>query len=247
MLDPERFLAAGIDGCRAGWIVAGWDGTAWVLERVEALADVVPLMRQQATVCIDMPIGLSVTGVRQCDAAARRLLGPRRSSVFPAPPRMALVDRPYAELNTASKRRFDRGLSKQTFHLLPKIRETEALLRGGLCRAQEWLETHPELCFTALNDGTPMQHNKKTDAGFRERISVLERSLQYPIHSLINQTLKRTLRSQVLRDDLVDAMVCGVVACLPTDRRISLPMDEVEIDEEGFRMEITCPALPASS
>ena len=247
MLDPERFLAAGIDGCRAGWIVAGWDGTAWVLERVEALADVVPLMRQQATVCIDMPIGLSVTGVRQCDAAARRLLGPRRSSVFPAPPRMALVDRPYAELNTASKRRFDRGLSKQAFYLLPKIRETEALLRGGLCRAQEWLETHPELCFTALNDGTPMQHNKKTDAGFRERIAVLERSLQYPIHSLVKRTQERTLRSQVLRDDLVDAMVCGVVACLPTDRRISLPMDEVEIDEEGFRMEITCPALPASS
>ena len=247
MLDPERFLAAGIDGCRAGWIVAGWDGTAWVLERVEALADVVPLMRQRATVCIDMPIGLSVTGVRQCDAAARRLLGPRRSSVFPAPPRMALVDRPYAELNTASKQRFDRGLSKQAFYLLPKIRETEALLRGGLCRAQEWLETHPELCFTALNDGAPMQHNKKTDAGFRERISVLERSLQYPIHSLINQMLERTLRSQVLRDDLVDAMVCGVVACLPTDRRMSVPVDEVEIDQVGLRMAITCPALPASS
>ena len=247
MLDPERFLAAGIDGCRAGWIVAGWDGTAWVLERVEALADVVPLMRQQATVCIDMPIGLSVTGVRQCDAAARRLLGPRRSSVFPAPPRMALVDRPYAELNTASKRRFDRGLSKQAFYLLPKIRETEALLRGGLCRAQEWLETHPELCFTALNDGTPMQHNKKTDAGFRERIAVLERSLQYPIHSLVKQTQERTLRSQVLRDDLVDAMVCGVVACLPTDRRMSVPVDEVEIDQVGLRMAITCPALPASS
>ena len=247
MLDPERFLAAGIDGCRAGWIVAGWDGTAWVLERVEALADVVPLMRQRATVCIDMPIGLSVTGVRQCDAAARRLLGPRRSSVFPAPPRMALVDRPYAELNTASKRRFDRGLSKQAFYLLPKIRETEALLRGGLCRAQEWLETHPELCFTALNDGTPMQHNKKTDAGFRERISVLERSLQYPIHSLVKRTQERTLRSQVLRDDLVDAMVCGVVACLPTDRRMSVPVDEVEIDQVGLRMAITCPALPASS
>ena len=247
MLDPERFLAAGIDGCRAGWIIAGWDGTAWVLERVEALADVVPLMRQRATVCIDMPIGLSVTGVRQCDAAARRLLGPRRSSVFPAPPRMALVDRPYAELNTASKRRFDRGLSKQTFHLLPKIRETEALLRGGLYRAQQWLETHPELCFTALNDGTPMQHNKKTDAGFKERIAVLERSLQYPIHSLVKRTQERTLRSQVLRDDLVDAMVCGVVACLPTDRRMSVPVDEVEIDQVGLRMAITCPALPASS
>ena len=246
MLDPDRFLAAGIDGCRAGWIVAGWDGAAWVLERVETLADAVPLMRKGATVCIDMPIGLSVTGVRQCDAAARRLLGPRRSSVFPAPPRMALVDRPYAELNKESKQRFDRGLSKQAFHLLPKIRETEALLRGGLCRAQKWLETHPELCFTALNDGAPMQHNKKKDAGFRERIAVLERVLEYPIDALVNQMQERTPRSQVLRDDLVDAMVCGVVACLPADRRISLPMDEVEIDEEGFRMEITCPALTVS-
>jgi len=246
VLDPDRFLAAGIDGCRAGWIVAGWDGAAWVLERVETLADAVPLMRKGATVCIDMPIGLSVTGVRKCDAAARRLLGPRRSSVFPAPPRMALVDRPYAELNKESKQRFDRGLSKQAFHLLPKIRETEGLLRGGLCRAQKWLETHPELCFTALNDGAPMQHNKKKDAGFRERIAVLERVLEYPIHALVNQMQERTLRSQVLRDDLVDAMVCGVVACLPADRRISLPMDEVEIDEEGFRMEITCPALTVS-
>ena len=247
MLEAGRFLAAGIDGCRAGWIIAGWDGATWALERVETLTDVVPLMRKRATVCIDMPIGLSVTGARQCDVAARRLLGPRRSSVFPAPPRMALADRPYAELNTMSKQRFDRGLSKQTFYLLPKIRETEALLRGGHCRAQEWLETHPELCFTALNDGTPMQHNKKTDAGFRERIAVLERALQYPIHSLVKRTQERTLRSQVLRDDVVDAMVCGVVACLPTDRRMSVPVGEVEIDEVGLRMAITCPSLPASS
>ena len=72
MLETGRFLAAGIDGCRAGWIIAGWDGTAWALERVETLADVAPLMRNRATVCIDMPIGLSVTGARQCDVAARR-------------------------------------------------------------------------------------------------------------------------------------------------------------------------------
>jgi hypothetical protein len=58
---------------------------------------------------------------------------------------------------------------------------------------------------------------------------------------------ERTLRSQVLRDDLVDAMVCGVAACLPTDRRMSVPVGEVEIDEVGLRMAITCPALPALS
>ena len=245
MPEPRRFLAAGIDGCRDGWIIAGWDGSVWRLERIKALADAAQLMGHQSTVCIDIPIGLATNGKRQCDVAARQLLGRRRSSVFPAPPRLALSDRSYNELNTASKQRFDRGLSKQTFYLLPKIRETEALLRGALCRGQEWLETHPELCFTALNHGMPMQHNKKTDAGFRERIDVLERSFQYPILPLVMQMQECTLRSQLLRDDLVDALVCGVVARLPADQRMSVPVDEVEIDEVGLRMAITCPAFPA--
>ena len=247
MSESGRFLVAGIDGCRAGWIIAGWDGNTWALERVEKLANAVPLMQKHATVCIDIPIGLSDNGKRQCDVAARQLLGPRRSSVFPAPPRLALVDRPYAELNAASKQQFHRGISKQAFYLLPKIRETEALLRGGLRRNQEWLETHPELCFAAFNHGSPMRHNKKTDAGFRERVDVLERSLRHPILPIVTQMVERTLRSQLLRDDVLDALICGVVARLPADQRISMPVGEAEIDEVGLRMAITCPVLPALS
>jgi predicted RNase H-like nuclease len=39
---------------------------------------------------IDIPIGLTASGPRSCDLEARRLLGPRRSSVFPAPAREVL-------------------------------------------------------------------------------------------------------------------------------------------------------------
>jgi predicted RNase H-like nuclease len=81
-----------------------------------------------ARVCIDIPIGLSETGLRGCDREARRLLGPRRSSVFAAPPYFALEERSYPELNEESKRRFGRGISKQAFYLLPKIRETDSHL-----------------------------------------------------------------------------------------------------------------------
>ena len=85
-----------------------------------------------ATVCIDIPIGLSSDGFRACDRAARQLLGKRRSSVFPVPPRLALAPLTYEEINLASKGHCGKGVSKQAFHLLPKIRETEALL-GSSC------------------------------------------------------------------------------------------------------------------
>ena len=44
-----------------------------------------------AVFSIDIPIGLTDSGPRQCDIQARRLLGARRgTSVFPAPIRPAL-------------------------------------------------------------------------------------------------------------------------------------------------------------
>jgi predicted RNase H-like nuclease len=44
-----------------------------------------------AMVAIDIPIGLTETGeARTCDIEARRLVGLRRSSIFPAPDRRIL-------------------------------------------------------------------------------------------------------------------------------------------------------------
>ena len=136
-----------------------------------------PRLAPTATVCIDIPIGLSDDGSRACDREARQLLGARRSSVFSVPPRLALPEASYAEINAASKRHCGRGISKQAFYLLPKIREAERLLRSSPERYAGWLETHPELCFCALNGGIPMGDNKKTDAGYRQRRSLLERQI----------------------------------------------------------------------
>jgi len=100
------------------------------------------MLAPQATVCVDIPIGLSRDGFRACDRAARQLLGKRSTPLS------------YEELNLASKAHCGKGVSKQAFYLLPKIREAEALLRSPNSDGLDWLETHPELCFSSFN-GAP--------------------------------------------------------------------------------------------
>ena len=235
-------IAAGIDGCRGGWVCAGWDGAGWSLDCLPTLESIVPMLAPHATVCIDIPIGLSSDGFRACDRAARQLLGKRSSSVFPVPPRLALAPLTYEEINSASKEHCGKGVSKQAFYLLPKIRETEALLRSSGSDNFDWLETHPELCFSSFNGAVPMKHTKKTDAGFRERRRILSRHIQTKtVDSLIRNLMASVPRGQCARDDMMDALVCGVVARLDAARRECLPPGEQEFDEVGLPMRICYP------
>jgi predicted RNase H-like nuclease len=108
-------------------------------------------------IAVDMPIGLPAEGRRACDSEARRMLGARRSSVFPVPTRDALDATAFADV---------RGLSIQGWHLVPKIREVDA------CWESRVVECSPELTFTVLA-GAPMTQNKRTPEGRAERLAVL--------------------------------------------------------------------------
>ena len=241
------FIVAGIDGCRGGWVCAGWDGERWTLRCQPDLESILPLLKPHATVCIDIPIGLSSDGFRACDQAARKLLGRRSSSVFPVPPRLALASLSYEEINRASRAHCGKGVSKQAFYLLPKIREAEALLRLSDHHALDWLETHPELCFSGLNGGAPMEESKKTDAGYRERRRILARHIPVrTVDRLLRSLMTSVPRARCARDDMLDALVCGVVARFDASARDCLPQDEREFDELGLPMRI-CYPLPTAS
>jgi predicted RNase H-like nuclease len=165
---------AGIDGCRAGWVVA-WladaEGPATV-EVVPTLARVVAALADAAITLagIDMPIGLPASGRRACDVAARARLGPRASSVFPAPVRAALEATSYPEALRRSRAVDGRGLPKQSWFLIPKIVEVDAAVRAA--GVQRLLEVHPELAFAALA-GRPLDAAKRTPQGRAERVGLL--------------------------------------------------------------------------
>ena len=162
-----RFV--GVDGCPTGWIAVAWDGasstTAHFLSSISALPDVIA---DAAVVAIDMPVVVPETE-RAAEAELRAFLGPRRSSVFATPPRVAFDAPDYASANDAARAAIGKGISRQAWAIVPKIREVAAWLPTiGL----PVIEAHPEASFSMLL-GAPATASKKTWAGMTERFNAL--------------------------------------------------------------------------
>lgn len=153
-------------------------------------------------IIVDIPIGLSERSARQADAEARKVLGPRASSVFLTPPRIAIEQDNYALARQEARQLTGRSLSSQGFALRQKILEVAAVAE----RDPRVLEGHPEVSFWALAGGRPMSHSKKTWNGQMERRQLLaEAGLALP------DRLKGTA-GHVPVDDILDAAVLAWTA-----------------------------------
>ena len=108
-------MVYGVDGCRdpkrstnGAWLVVAFSdqGEVGSAAVVEAFAMVLDKARDGELILVDIPIGLCdhTRPTRTCDQEARRLIGPRRSSVFPAPSRAALLAADYREANERNQR-----------------------------------------------------------------------------------------------------------------------------------------------
>jgi predicted RNase H-like nuclease len=231
----------GVDGCRGGWFMVGLaaDGgnACKLLHHIDELD---AYLAAAQCILIDIPIGLlrHETQERACDKQTRKILGrPRGSSVFPAPSRCALHCISYQAANAHNVSCSGRGLSRQSFGILPKIREVDSYL-DTLARRRKIHEMHPELCFWALNQHMAMRNNKKTRAGFAERLAVLTRHYRQA-QDAIATALQQYPRSRVARDDIVDALV-GAVTARHAQALRHFPENPAQ-DEKGLVMEIVYP------
>ncbi|MDP0492548.1 MAG: DUF429 domain-containing protein [Verrucomicrobiota bacterium JB023] len=217
----SQSIAVGIDACRGGWIAAsGEEPGLRVFGSFDSLADSFP---EGSILMVDIPIGLpdGDSAGRECDRLARQGLAPRRgSSVFPAPLRATLAADSYEEACHLSSQLCGKKLSKQTFNILPKVREVDTYLRGT-ARHRVW-ECHPELAFCGLNGGTPLLHSKKTDEGKQERLDLLAPIIP-GVQDIYAKTLAGIPRLQAAADDILDALVNFSVASAPPERWRILP------------------------
>jgi predicted RNase H-like nuclease len=170
-------LVAGVDGCRGGWVavIAGCHPQDDRPCEVAVVTSVAPLLAriergELAALAIDMPIGLADSAPRRCDLEARRLLGRRRSSVFPAPVRATLGAADHAEAGRRSRAASGRSLSIQAFNLLPKVAELDRLL--GPQHHDTVVEAHPELAFLRLAGGRALPP-KRTPEGRARRVELV--------------------------------------------------------------------------
>jgi predicted RNase H-like nuclease len=234
---PGDRILVGVDGCRGGWIAVIDDGGRLDSRVFADWAGLMAELQRARLIGVDIPIGLPGRDSRQCDVRARRRLGqPRGSSVFPAPVRGVLTDGlSYLEASDLHRRIDGRGLSRQAYSLLPKIREVDGYLREDIARQQRIIEIHPEVSFAAWDGGRAMACKKSKPVGRLERERLIDR--EWPGQG---ERLWNAVRgADCARDDLNDAF-----AALWTVGRVLAGKAEtlafvVERDDVGLRMEIT--------
>ena len=196
-------VAVGLDGCPTGWIAAVVDdGRLAAVEYRESARAVLEAYPDAKAFAFDIPIHLSASGDREADREARRFLPTgRSSSIFNAPPLAALHAASYEEANELSRQVAGKGLSRQSFALLPKIREV-AEVAAEHARV---LEAHPEVSFAALSDGRTLP-SKKTWDGLMQRRALLS-AAGLAIPDVVGEASRRGAA-----DDIVDAVACAWTA-----------------------------------
>ncbi len=224
---PERPVL-GVDGCRGGWVVVSWHEETVHATFTESLATSVEQLRSGAVaaMAVDMPIGMLDGQPRACDVAARKMLGPRRSSVFPTPVRATLAATDYRDACARSIAASGKALSKQAFNLLPKIAELDDLVTPQ--DQDRLVEAHPECAFVRLADGT-LAEPKRTPAGREMRQRLLAAH-----DPLLGDIVAAHPELPVL--DLIDAAVLCITArhvTSGTEHRLG-----TDVDATGLRAEV---------
>jgi len=217
---------AGLDGCRSGWVLVVLDGDGVAPAGGSAPGAVVagPLTisahrgfteavheaqhRAAAAIGVDMPIGLSLDGRRAADDAARRLLGSRRSTVFPTPARAVLDAVDYRDALARHRAACGKGLSIQAWNLVAKIAEVDRWVtpaHDGLV-----FEVHPELAFSRLA-GAVLAEPKKTPEGRARRLALIGDALGLDAGDRAALVGARPARG-VAADDVLDAAAVALSA-----------------------------------
>jgi predicted RNase H-like nuclease len=183
-----------------------------------------------------MPIGLVERGVRAADVAAKRVLGRWNARVFLTPARGVFACDDYPAANVLSRELTGKGLSKQMWHIMPKIREVDDALQDEPRLRGVVRECHPEICFWGLGGGV-IGVNKKTPEGFAARLAVLERFVPGAADR-VGDGLRGLPKGTAQADDVVDAMVCAVTAAGVWDGSLRTLPESPERDARGLAMEM---------
>jgi predicted RNase H-like nuclease len=231
-------IVVGVDGCRAGWLAVRLSRRG--VSESQIFPDIAALWsayRRADLILVDIPIGLpEAVNDRDCDRAARKILGPRRASVFPVPCRPAVYAPNYDAAIKINEQLTGKRIFRATWNLIPRMRQVDELLQSEPRARMVIREAHPEVLFGGLNQGRPMAFAKKGAAGEAERLEVLQRV--YPRAKSLFLEMKETLpKGSAAPDDLMDALAAAVTGLVGGMELKTLP-ENPERDTYGLPMEM---------
>ena len=164
-------IVVGADVYEGSWVFVRLEDGAFAAAEIYAnFADGVEKFAvNSAVIGVDIPIGYPAPRAlrRAADREARVMVGPRRASVFPAPHPGIFGAANWEAAKNLSQQLTGRGLSRQSFALVPKIVEVQQVA----AQDARVYEVHPEVSFRELA-GFPLA-SKKTWNGHTQRRALL--------------------------------------------------------------------------
>lgn len=227
------------------WAKKGWFGVV-LKEDGEPACDLFPSILSvwknhgdAEQILVDIPIGLNGRERRSCDEEAREKLKPhRQNSVFSTPVRNAVYAKTLSKAKEINEE-YSFSISNQAWSIVPRIREVDELFDVFPDAIGRVRESHPEVCFTALNDGDPMERGKKTEDGLNDRKDILfaedeslETVYEDAVETFIDQPSYARRLSKNAKDDVIDALVLAHTAS--NDELATLP-EEPSMDQTKER------------
>lgn len=229
---------AGADGCRKGWFRVSLELATFAVrfDLVETARDLLARVPRPTVLGIDIPIGLSDAGPRECDRLARKLLGrPRASSVFPAPIRPALAASSRLEASAVTKAADGRGIAAQAWGIYAKVREVDEWMRADADAREIVHEVHPEVSFAAWSGTGPIAASKKSAEGRAIRLALAEAWLG---PGVLDRARGDHLKKDLADDDILDAIATlWTAARIASGNAVPLPADP-PTDAAGLPMRI---------
>ena len=229
---------AGVDGCKFGWLCITKDLENGTLNSIifKSTAELFAQTPTPVVFSIDIPIGLTDSGPRQCDIQARRLLGARRgTSVFPAPIRPVLNLASREEADKVHRSIDGRGVNVFSWNLYPRIRDIDTELQKNPHLRDKVYEVHPEISFRALNDGASIIAAKRNSEGESIRRSLVENHFG---EGAFDEIRKNHYMKDVSNHDINDAFaVLWTAERIFNGKAVSIPAEK-EFDSVGLRMGI---------
>lgn len=226
---------AGIDGCKKGWLMVKYSDN-YSFGVYQNISELIKDNEDIKRILIDIPIGLSSKKVkRTIEKKLRGELKYKHSTVFNPPCREALNENDYV---TAKRKNIEiegKSLSIQSFNISNKIKEIDKYLRSK--SEMEIIESHPELCFKYLNNGNVLLSKKSEYNGILERKNILF-GYDENLKDLFELIEKNTLRKDVVRDDICDAVCLCLVNKLGIKEKLSFIKDVNSLDEKGIKIRL---------
>lgn len=236
----------GVDWASKGWFGVILDDTeSWETDLFPSIWSLWKYHSDATRVCIDVPIGLPSTGRRTCDVEAKRLLQDRQRSVFYTPIREAVYEQNLEEAKAVNE---EAGFSiqNQAWSIVPLIREVDEFLDMYPSARDRLRETHPEVCFYALNGRNSLRSSKRTQAGIDHRKALLAEeygaATRIYADAVDRYMAPRYARMVRHEHDILDALAAAVTARRPESELATLPeAEQPPRDDRGLPMQIVYP------